>query len=367
MRMLFSLIAGLAILIPAARADFSADLLAAYFLNGSAEDASGRGQHAQLVGAAFTADRHGNPDGALLLDGQGAYAATPVSGKRFPVSFSFWFRLDDRPGLRPYSILDSGIGDAFGHSYVIGSGPNTYNANMVANFSFARGRWTQVAVTYGEKLKVYMDGALVAERDYTEDDSFVAGNFQIGRHFGSENARYFPGAIDDVLIFARTLDDEEVRQLFAESTAVEQHVTLGAEAKARLAALGGSETPVDGADATPRPILVVASSGAEPNTNAWHVFDGDETTQWNGAEGEAGWWLAAEFHPPLTLTALELQHAAHSITNALPFYSMDAEQWPDLNKALENGSVTARFLLLTFPADDSGIAPNVSEIRFTRE
>ncbi|HMP76141.1 MAG TPA: hypothetical protein PKE12_07590 [Kiritimatiellia bacterium] len=365
MRTLFTLFIGFALLAPTARADFSADLLAAYFFNGTADDHSGRGQHAQLVGAEFTTDRHGNPDGALLLDGQGAYAATPVSGKRFPVSFSFWFRLDDRPGLRPYSILDSGIGDAFGHSYVIGSGPNTYNANMVANFAFAKGRWTQVAVTYGEKLKVYMDGALVAERDYTEDDSFVAGNFQIGRHFDSENARYFPGAIDDVLIYARTLDDEEVRQLYEESQAVEHHVSLGAEAKTRLAALADREAPADSTDATPRPILVVASSSAVSNTNAWHVFDGDTTTQWDGAEGQAGWWLAAEFHPPLTLSALEIQHAKHSITNALPFYSMDAEQWPDLNKALESGPVTARFLLLTFPADDTGGAPKIGEIRIT--
>lgn len=362
MRRIFVFTTALVLSAAAARADFSSNLRAAYFFNGSAADNSGKGQDAQLVGATLTTDRNGNENSALLLDGSGAYAVTPVSGKEFPLSFSLWFRLDAQPGSRPFSTLDSGIGEAFGHAFVIGSGPNTHNANLVSNYAFQRGKWTHIAVTYGPKLKVYMDGELRAERDYDETEDFVAGNFQIGRHFDSEEARYFQGAIDDVLIFGRTLDDEEIRQLYIESGAVEQHIRLAAAAKASLTQHNNSEPVAEASDA-PRPILVVASSGAEPNTNAWSAVDGDETTAWAGAVGEQGWWLAAEFAPPLNLQSLEIISAEGALTNALIFTSEDADDW----KPFDGNPATARFLLLTFPADESGAAPEVQEIRWTAE
>lgn len=348
-----------------AQADWSRDLLAAYFFNGSGEDQSGHAHDAQLVGATFTTDRHGNPEGALLLYGRGAYAITPVSGKRFPISFSFWFRLDARPGVRPFSILDSGIGEAFGHSFVIGSGPQTFNANLVAQFTFAKGRWTQVAVTYGPQLKVYMDGQLVAERPYEESDDFVAGNFQIGRHFDSDNARYFEGAIDDVLIFARPLDAQEVRQLYEEGRAIESQMRLTAEAKSQLASLGNNREHADAATgAIARPVLVVASSSAEPFTNAWHVVDGDTNTCWQGAPHEAGWWLAMEMAPPVTLSGLDILRGDGGTNSAQTFLSADADTWIEWDPAAGSGAVTARFLLLTFPALESEQAPRVSEVRW---
>lgn len=354
---------GLTLAAATAMADFNSNLKAAYFFDGNAADRSGKGQDAQLVGATFTTDRHGVENGALLLDGQSAYAITPVSGKTFPLSFSLWFRLDARPGARPYSTLDSGIGEAFGHAFVIGSGPNTHNANLVSNYAFQRGKWTHIAVTYGPKLNVYMDGELRAERDYNETDDFVAGNFQIGRHFDSEDARYFEGAIDDVLIYGRTLDSEEVRQLYKESAAVQQHITLADDAKARLVGhelAGVAEAAATDTDGTPRPILVIASSASEPNTNAWHAFDNDETTRWTGAPDQSGWWLAAEFAPPLELTSLEIETPDGLETNAVTLYSRDAENWTALNDT----SVAARFLLITFPATANGTPPAIREIRW---
>jgi hypothetical protein len=359
-----SLIAGFVFFASAAaRADIGSDLLAAYFFNGTADDASGRGHHAQLVGAEFATDRHGRPDSALRLDGKGAYAATPVSGDRIPVSFSFWFRLEDRPGLRPYSIVDSGIGESFGHAFVIGSGTETFNANLAANFPFARGRWTHVAVSYGKQLRVFMDGRLVAERPYTPATNFAAGNFQIGRHAGSEEARYFPGVIDDVLIFGRELGEDDARRLFEEVPAIEQNILL-ASAPGQPVPDATPPAPASAALLDPRPIFAAASSVEDDAHDAWRAFDGDEETFWSGAPGETAWWIAAEFHPALTLAELEILHADHSITNALPYFSLDADTWSDLAPALEEGPVTARFLMLGFTPDDTGESPRIREIRW---
>lgn len=345
-----------------ARADFSSDLLAAYFFDGHAEDASGRGQHGQMVGATLTTDRHGAPDGAILLDGQGAYVATPVSGKRFPLSLSFWYRLDTQPGVRPLSIVDSGIGDAFGHSFVIGAGPDRLNANLAATFTFRKGVWTHVVVTYGSKLRVYMDGKFVAEKDHAEGDDYVAGNIQLGRHFGGDG-RYFHGAIDDVLIYGRTLSDAEAAYLHAHSAQVAQHVKLAAAAKAGLAARPATQaTEAARESATGEPIAVTVSSGAEPETNGWAAVDGDTNTVWSGAAGESGWWLAAEFDPPRRIASVDVAYGPSSLTNMAAFYSADANQWPELPRDDALPPVDVRYLLLTFPADPSGVSPRVAEI-----
>lgn len=356
--------------VAAARADFNESLIAAYFFDGTAEDASGNGNDAQLIGATFTTDRHGNPNGALWMDGEGAYASTPVSGKRYPIAFSFWLRLDARRGERSFSVIDSGIGEAFGHSFVIGSGQNTYNANLAVNARFGSGEWAHVVVSYGPKLQVFVNGELAGERDYTEDDSYVAGNFQIGRHFGSEDARYFRGAVDDVLIYARTLDAAEARALYEQGPDIAGQIRANAQVRRQVAAaLAGREALVKlEANAEPRPIFVAASSGAEPNTNVWHVVDGDVNTAWTGATGEAAWWIAAEFYPPLSLKSLTVETPDGISTNARIFYSETADEWSEFDGIdAKFDPVPARFLLIVFPSDESGNVPTVSEIRWNAE
>jgi hypothetical protein len=208
-----------------------------------------------------------------------------------------------------------------------------------------------------------MNGQLAAERPYTPATNFVAGNFQIGRHAGSEEARYFPGSIDDVLIFGRELNEEDARRLFEESSEVEQSILLASSANESLedSATSYSESSVAPG---PRPIFAHASSIESEAHDAWCAFDGDESTYWSGAPGEKAWWIAAEFHPDLSIAELEILYADHSITNAVPYFSMDADAWSELIDALEKGPATARFLMLGFTADEPDAAPRVREIRW---
>ncbi|MCS6771791.1 MAG: LamG domain-containing protein [Kiritimatiellae bacterium] len=355
-----------------ARADLTDGLLAAYFFDGNAEDASGRGHDAQLIGATFTVDRHGNPNGALWLDGQGAYAATPVSGKRFPIAFSFWLRLDARRGERAFSVVDSGIGNAFGHSFVIGNNARTFNANLAVPARFRSGEWAHVVVSYGPKLQVFVNGELAGERDYSEDDSYIAGNFQLGRHLDSEDPRFFHGAIDDVLIYARTLQADEVRALYAEGPRVAADIRAAAELRRRvLAALAARSVASEGMESSaddPRPIFVAASSGAEPHTNVWHVVDRDPDSLWSGAAGEPAWWIAAEFHPSLALKNLVVETPDGIATNTRIFISETADEWPEFDPVdAKFDPPTARFILVTFPPDEGGQPPTVTEIRWNAE
>lgn len=349
-----------------AHADLGADLLAAYLFNGNAEDASGRGHHAQLIGATFTTDRHGNPGGAILLDGQGAYVATPVSGQRYPIAFSFWYRLDTRPGLRPMSLVDSGIGDDFGHSFVIGTGREQIRANLAFPGRFAPGQWQHVVVSYGGKLQVFIDGELAAEREYSEGPDYVAGNFHIGRHAGSDDQRFFEGAIDEVLIFSRALSAEDVRALYQGGETVSallQQSELARHAESALAAAADARVAVESEAAEPRPILVVASGGAEPHTNAWAVFDDDAESFWAGAPGQAGWWIAAEYYPTLSVKTVDVEVDEPDTVTVRAFASETADEWTELAGEEPAQPVAARFLLITLTPNGEAAAPVVREIR----
>lgn len=314
-------------------------LLGAYLLDGDAQDRSGQQQHGQVIGATFTADRFGNPIRALQLDGRSAWVSTPVDGQRHPLSISFWFYLDARPGERPFTVLSSSMADAFGHGFVIGSGTNHLNANLAANFSFAARTWTHGVVTYGDTIRVYLDGRLSAEKPTPPDAGVPAGRFSIGRHSGSTEGFYFPGALDDILIYDRVLSAEEVEQLFAGGAQVADQIKAAEAVQARLASLAADAASGDGTRVTrpsghvategPLPLALTVSSIAEPGTNVWSLLDDDTNTAWTADVDATGWWLAAEYEDVVTIRQAALSDVDNSASGVRWLCSKTGDDWSD--------------------------------------
>ena len=316
-------------------------LLGAYLLDGDAQDRSGQQQHGQVIGATFGEDRFGVPNRALQLDGRSAWVSTPLDGQRHPLSISFWFYLDARPGERPFTVLSSSMADAFGHGFIIGSGTNHLNANLAANFSFAARTWTHGVVTYGDTIRVYLNGQLSAEKPTPPDAGVPAGRFAIGRHSGSAEGYYFPGALDDVLIYDRVLSDEEVGQLFTGGAQVAEQIKAAEAVQARLASLAADAASGDGTRAT-RPSGLVATEGtlplaltvssiAEPGTNVWALMDGDTNTAWTADADATGWWLAAEYEDVITVSQAALSDVGGSASGVRWLSSKDGTDWSAWN------------------------------------
>lgn len=321
----------------AARGDITEGVLAAYLFNGNADDASGRARHGQLVDAGFTADRFGATNSAVWLNGQGAWVSTPVNGQQHPVSISFWFYLDARPGSRLFTVISSSMGDSFGHGYIIGSGTNTLNANLSAQFPFAARRWTHGVVTYGNEVRVYLDGALMASKPLPPGAGTPADRFTVGRHAGSAEGHYFPGAIDDVVLYQRELSAEEVTELFTAGASLEARLLAAERKRQQLAQLADEAADRDGvraerpdgfslADGT-LPIAVTVNNAQEPGTNAWAVVDGDTNTVWTAADDNTGWWLAAEYENPATFSGAALESTDGHPLDAQWITSMDGQTW----------------------------------------
>lgn len=171
-----------------------------------------------------TADRSGNPDGALLFDGKDDYIQTKEASNKNPLTFSVWFRADDVSG--EHSIIDSDQSGKYGHSLIIGydnpkrkdDTPRDASLDVQYHDDFwdtgqtiEAGTWYQAFVTYSDDtIQLYLGTAdtamkLVDEQPYpTDGKTFDGSNFRFGRH-NPGDPQYFKGAMDDIRFYDEAL------------------------------------------------------------------------------------------------------------------------------------------------------------------
>ncbi|MFI6601123.1 LamG-like jellyroll fold domain-containing protein [Nonomuraea sp. NPDC050536] len=84
---------------------------------------------------------------------------------------------------------------------------------VISNNAVKIGEWTHVAIQYDQaahKARLYMDGALAGEHDYTPTWN-ARGNFEIGR--GRVIAKDLDGTVDDIHVYQRVLTADEIRTI----------------------------------------------------------------------------------------------------------------------------------------------------------
>lgn len=152
----------------------------------SIEDPNLRTPAGTLYGnPASTADRFGNPNGALLFDGIDDYVQTNEGSNFKPLTFSVWFRADDISG--EHSIVDSDVSGAYGHSLIIGyddpgrTDDTPYDGSLDVQYhngfwdtgvKIETGKWYHAFVTFGDEMRLYLGSqdqpmTLVAQQSYT--------------------------------------------------------------------------------------------------------------------------------------------------------------------------------------------------------
>jgi hypothetical protein len=185
-------------------------------------------------------DRFGNVDGALHFNGQDSFAVYPLAWPPGDYTLSAWVRTA-APGVGRYIIAaetkeeplasrrlrligDFVKADAFVHGmhriFVRdvqargGSGP------------VSQGRWTHVVATFHRlagkeaQMKVYIDGQPTSDNryEYRAGDDPIAAEVTVGNSpLAASPQRCFHGDLDDVLLLAGELSDEEVLALYEAS------------------------------------------------------------------------------------------------------------------------------------------------------
>ena len=195
------------------------DLMAYYPFDGNAEDASGNGNDGEIEGGSnWIKGKFGD---AIELD-PAAYvemlASDSLHGDIFkadPFTISAWINPN----------FEGSTWEHIWRSLPTASGHNTFFVNKDQGLLSWRGQvagwtvlcqtdagivekdqWTHVLVLGdGEKFRIYANGEMVAETDFQE----TRGN-NVTYRLGGSGGETFAGAMDDVAVFTRALDEDEI-------------------------------------------------------------------------------------------------------------------------------------------------------------
>lgn len=213
-------------------------IVAYYPFNGNANDESYNDHNGTIEGATLSNDRYGNADNTYLFDGVDDYISLPSDFDIPNRTISLWFNTTtfpvfdyvtnpadswnsiitcDHPNLTNTTInlcvseID-GINKVwFTQVWNLPIGPNIVSATIEAN------KWYNIVLTFSsEAVSMYLDGALVGTHSPGLDVSIQGNpNMMIGTT-RLANGRFFDGSIDDIRIYDRVLNDEEIQLFFNE-------------------------------------------------------------------------------------------------------------------------------------------------------
>ncbi|PLX14636.1 MAG: hypothetical protein C0599_18505 [Salinivirgaceae bacterium] len=205
-------------------------------------DESGNETNLVETNIEMTADRHGVAEMATLFNGENSRInvnndISLITSNEFTIAA--WVRMDGIGGGVDYKrniIFQQRDDDATGSNakstillasedmdnqidFSIRSGDPTKEVIILEYPSPDYGEWHHyVAMLDGDsQMKIYLDGLLVAEREYTQTHNFVTSvdHVDIGIHtyFGSQIKGALNGAMDDFRIYNRALTEREVYEL----------------------------------------------------------------------------------------------------------------------------------------------------------
>jgi hypothetical protein len=249
-------------------------LLAYYPFNGNLNDQSGRGSNLIASGGRYSSDRFGNIS-AYELNGTSEYLAndTLFSIKEF--SLSFWVNMHEFPLNNPgQECVFMGLGGTE-NKEMNGLGIHCYNDTIVvadykrdrnithSSYKLQSDKWYHIIVTsnyatityrdpaYGNSyntsyyINLYINDTLRSNGHYTASSSYYwlkkdkwyynnyptgySGNLQLGSMKytpTAERKSFFNGKIDDVMFFNRTLNTQEIHNIYTDRASSGLHASI---------------------------------------------------------------------------------------------------------------------------------------------
>ncbi len=220
------------------------DGLAAYYpFNGNANDESGNGNDGAVDGAILTTDRFGNTNKAYHFDGDDDFIQVPAHSSINNIwddggTIAFWLYLDSKEDWDRYFAKDQSNGMSGGfwsiHLHDVGNYLqledhfSNYKGEWYTNqFSPDLGEWIHLAVVYDASsttndVLFYVNGQLenTIERrtpSGTRPDDSLKDLF-IGGDNGQGVEHFFNGKMDDIWIYNRILNADEIQALYGQAS-----------------------------------------------------------------------------------------------------------------------------------------------------
>ena len=197
--------------------------------NGNANDESGNGNNGTVNGATLTTDRFGNADNAYSFDGIDDYINIPdnISLNNPNLSVGFWIYTNSVIFQQVFYKVSGGTAQNEEYSIPINlNNQNEINLDLKNNscspgvgwVSFSNAatlsNWRYVTFTHdGSITRFYLDGNLINSQNASFNiANCPGGDLILGISWDFQNA--FNGKLDDIGIWDRALDSNEVNDLF---------------------------------------------------------------------------------------------------------------------------------------------------------
>ena len=228
-------------------------LVAWYPFNGNSNDESGGLNNSLNTGAILTIDRKGESNKAYLFDGLDDYLEVPedsvsddINNLVNAITISAWFMLSGENSDNTWQRIISRrnfTSNPTGERHHFDLGVKT-NGNIVfssynnANLddygmqvyntknNFDINKWNHIVITFDSdengSLKTYLNGVLVNEGNYPEYSLYSFSHWinigNVRRKAGNPLFGFFNGKLDDIGIWSKALSQEEILQIYNDTT-----------------------------------------------------------------------------------------------------------------------------------------------------
>jgi hypothetical protein len=227
------------------------DSLVAYYpFSGNANDSSGNGNNGIVTNALLTTDRFGNVNSAYLFNGSSSSIRVPNSStlksSNFQLSISAWIKINQFSGNPKTGVIvdkSGSVSGDWGLSYYDWDANTNYenlkygafvrtNSSILTSglhttTSPSIGQWVHLVYSFdgNSNANLYINGNLESSVGNggnpislwpNSQDMFIGKSGTINGTFYSitgSNYNYFNGSIDDVRIYKKALNADEVRYL----------------------------------------------------------------------------------------------------------------------------------------------------------
>lgn len=208
-------------------------LVAQWLFDGNANDTSGNGHDGTVDGASLTNDRFGTTNAAYWFDGLSASIEADIPEDVFKGDFTLclWMKIDHYNNVyatmvssRNYNFLFQALGEGIGDEklycpefYFYDDITEAHIGKTTSTYRMPAGEWIFLtALRKGDKSYLIVNstnlaGPVIADpKDFTRVINHL---FFAKTEFGRA-PEYFPGAMDDIRLFDRALNDNEIQRLY---------------------------------------------------------------------------------------------------------------------------------------------------------
>ena len=222
-------------------------LVSCYPFNSNAKDESGNNNNGTVNGATLTTDRFGKANSAYNFNGSGFIALPADKFALSEYSYSVWIYIANNPSYGDaYRIISIGgnCGDQdinTGNNYFAGGGGISgiggggynistpiSNSGVVAGNLPSIGQWYHGVITRDRnEIKLYVNGVLVRTVSTNGTLPYYGCDGKVSANIGtrSNQTQFFIGNIDDIHLYNRPLNANEVKALYEGNTAQSISIT----------------------------------------------------------------------------------------------------------------------------------------------